>query len=309
MQDIALIGTHSGSFHADDALGVAIVRALHPNASVVRSRDPAVWATCDVLVDVGGVHDVTANRFDHHQRGFNERRPTGIPFAGAGLVWQAYGERCVTKFCPQLNAEDAKAVAAEVDARLIAHADAVDSGVEVPGPIHFGLAGIVSTFNSTWQDSGADDDRRFTLASALAGTVLKNLLHTVSAEYQAAATVRVAPTAVKGRVLVLDTPRVPYEAVVVAEMPEVLFVVYPDSRGEQYQVRVVPKVLNQFAARADLPATWAGLQGDELAAVTGVADSVFCHNGRFICGARSREGALALARLAVEALEIRHTRT
>lgn len=303
MQDITTIGSHAGSFHADDALGVAMLRTLFPKATVVRSRDPAVWATCDVLVDVGGVYDVAANRFDHHQKGFSERRANGIPYAGAGLVWRAYGERYVSRLVPgKLTSEEARAVAAEVDARLIAHADAVDSGVEVPGPADFSLSGIVSAFNATWQDGDGDDDHRFTFASALAGQVLENLVATITAELQAAALVRAAPRLVSGHLLVLDTPRVPFDRVVVEEMPEVLFVVYPDSRGEQYQVRVVPKVLGQFAARADLPAAWAGLQGEALAEVTGVADAVFCHNGRFIAGARTREGALALAELAVTAV-------
>lgn len=302
MHDIHRIGTHSGSFHADDALGVAVLRALFPAAEVVRSRDPEEWATCDVLVDVGGVYDVAANRFDHHQKGFAERRASGIPYAGAGLVWQAYGARYVAALCPALSADEAQALAAEVDARLVTHVDAVDSGISVPGPIAFGLSGMVDTFNATWQDTSDNDNERFAAASALAETVLRNLVLNLAAEFAAAAVVRAAPTVSSGKVLVLDTPRVPYDRFVVEEMPDVLFVVYPESRGQQYQVRVVPKVLGQFAARADLPAAWAGLQGEALAEVTGVADAVFCHNGRFIAGARTREGALALAELAVTAV-------
>lgn|GEM_PF-6359412 len=43
------------------------------------------------------------------------------------------------------------------------------------------------------------------------------------------------------------------------------------------------------------------LDGDALAALTGVADATFAHRGLFIAGAVSREGALALAQLAVAA--------
>jgi uncharacterized UPF0160 family protein len=52
-------------------------------------------------------------------------------------------------------------------------------------------------------------------------------------------------------------------------------------------------------ARKDLPLAWAGLRGVDLAAVCGVADAVFCHNGRFIAGAGSLEGALRMAELAL----------
>jgi uncharacterized UPF0160 family protein len=37
-----------------------------------------------------------------------------------------------------------------------------------------------------------------------------------------------------------------------------------------------------------------GPSGPDLVAVTGVPDAVFCHTGRFIAVARSREGAVAL---------------
>jgi uncharacterized UPF0160 family protein len=41
------------------------------------------------------------------------------------------------------------------------------------------------------------------------------------------------------------------------------------------------------------------LRGAELAAVCGVQDAVFCHNGRFIAGAGSLQGALRMAELAL----------
>lgn len=69
-----LIGTHSGTFHADEALAVFLLRQLptYKNADLVRSRDPAVLDECTIVVDVGGVYDAEQLRFDHHQRGFNE---------------------------------------------------------------------------------------------------------------------------------------------------------------------------------------------------------------------------------------------
>ena len=298
-----IIGTHSGSFHADDALGVAILKALHPGAQVVRSRDPDVWATCDALVDVGGEYVPSANRFDHHQKGFFERRSNSIPYAGSGLVWKTHGASYVQLVCTTLSAEKAQAVAEEVDIRLIQHADAIDSGIAVDCPPAFSLSGIIDTLNATWQDAGSDDEARFEEAYSLAGIVLRNQVRAVAAELSAAALVRQAPTLSNGKILVLDAARLPYDPIVCAEMPEVLFVVYPESKGGQHQVRVVPRRLGSFHARADLPADWAGLRDEALARKTGVEDAVFCHNGRFICGAASKEGALKLAHLAVKALK------
>ena len=46
-----------------------------------------------------------------------------------------------------------------------------------------------------------------------------------------------------------------------------------------------------FALRADLPAAWAGLTQAALEAASGVAGASFCHNGRFITAAKTREAA------------------
>jgi uncharacterized UPF0160 family protein len=55
-----------------------------------RSRDPAVLDTCDIVVDVGGVYDEAVQRFDHHQRGFQENFGRGFvtKLSSAGLVYK-----------------------------------------------------------------------------------------------------------------------------------------------------------------------------------------------------------------------------
>lgn len=298
------ICTHSGSFHADDALGVAILKILHPGASVLRSRDPKAWASCDALVDVGGEHDPDRNRFDHHQKGFDARRggANGTPYAGSGLVWLAHGIDCVRAILPGIAREEAAAVAAEVDERVIKHADAVDVGIDLPGPSSFNLSGLIGSFNVTWLDDPevSSDDDRFASAVHMCTLLIKGAIRSASADLAARSILEQAQTISNGRILVIDTPRLPFEDYVQRQMPEVLFVVYPESAGHKHQVRVVPKVPGKFEARADLPQSWAGLQGRDLASITGVDDAVFCHNGRFICGAASREGAIRLAELALD---------
>ncbi|KFH02123.1 putative GAMM1 protein [Toxoplasma gondii VAND] len=67
-----VIGTHSGKFHEDEVLATVMLLSLpeFQNARVVRSRDPAVLATCDIVVDVGAEYDPEKRRFDHHQKSF-----------------------------------------------------------------------------------------------------------------------------------------------------------------------------------------------------------------------------------------------
>lgn len=69
-----VIGTHSGAFQADEALGVWLLRRLEQfggaSAPVIRSRDMKVLEPLTIVIDVAGTYDHTKLRYDHHQRGF-----------------------------------------------------------------------------------------------------------------------------------------------------------------------------------------------------------------------------------------------
>ena len=107
------VGTHSGTFHCDEAMAVALLSLVHPDATgvpnstatksaplpfrLVRSRDEAVLSDCDVVVDVGGVYDPAALRFDHHQRGFAETLGMGFEtkLSSSGLVFKHFGREAI----------------------------------------------------------------------------------------------------------------------------------------------------------------------------------------------------------------------
>lgn len=86
------VGTHNGSFHCDEALGCFMIRLTNKflNAEIVRSRDPKVLETLDAVLDVGGVYDPARDRYDHHQKGFNEVFGHGFStkLSSAGLVYK-----------------------------------------------------------------------------------------------------------------------------------------------------------------------------------------------------------------------------
>jgi len=90
---------------------------------------------------------------------------------------------------------------------------------------------------------------------------------------------------------------VPWKQVVVPGAPEALFVIYP--KRQAFGLEAVPRELGSFENRVDLPEAWAGLDGPELAQLTGVPDALFCHAKRFLAVARSREGVGALAKQAL----------
>lgn len=311
------IVTHSGSFHADDVFGVGVLAALHPEHEIMRSRDPAVLATGDFLVDVGGEWDAARGRFDHHQRGFDGRRPgeAGEGYASAGLVWRTHGEAYVRQAAQaldaSLSAEAVAKVAQDVDASLVRYLDLVDTGAQMVAPGVFGLSSQVALLNSSWleeQGLGAHAQARLQLerfreAMGLVQRQLHRLVLRRIGQELAAAKVRAAERLLDGRVLHLRDGGMPWTAVVVQEMPEVLLVLYPeaDEGGQRYVLRTVPVAGDSFANRMDLPEAWAGLRDAQLAAASGVDDALFCHTNLFIGVARSFEGGLKMAELALAA--------
>ena len=185
--------------------------------------------------------------------------------------------------------------------------DIVDTGQGDVAPGIFGLSSLVAQLNTHWlEEQGLDLaakaqllETRFREAIAITRKFLDHAISKKVAQIRAMDIVRQAPRLLGGKLLHLREGGMPWTRVVVDEMPEVMFVIYPDSDGNQYQIKTVPAEVGSFDTRMDLPASWAGLRDQELAAVTGVEDSVFCHLNLFIGGARSFEGALKLAELAL----------
>ncbi len=312
-----IIATHNGAFHADDVVGVGILAALFDVSDILRTRDAALIAKADFAVDVGGVWDPKTGRFDHHQKGFEGQRDNGTVYASAGLVWAAHGKAYICKLAPELSDDLVMKVFEGIDREFMEHVDRADTGAAQGAPDFFGISALIASFNITRQEEqshhqaygGRPDTNkvlsenfrmdRFTEATRVVQRLLARLVAQFSAQYADEAIVRNAPRLEGGKVLLVEHAGLVWEGVVIQEMPEVLFVVYPDSTDQQFQVRTVPVKVGSFTARKDLPASWAGLRDADLAAVTGVEDAVFCHNGRFIGGAGSKNGALRMAQLAL----------
>jgi uncharacterized UPF0160 family protein len=311
-----VIVTHSGKFHADDAWAVAVLKILFPQAQVERTRDAQRVEAADFAVDVGGIWDAATGRFDHHQKGFAGARPTGVPYASAGLVWKEYGARCVGALAAahtgQLLTDDkAFEMAQSIDADIVQYLDLSDVGAAKNAPGGYGLSAVVSGFNPNWMDEqrigygGADDAYRmsqFTRAMELLTDIMINAVKYRVGALMSVEQVRRGEVLEEGRILFLSNGAVPWTQVVRREMPAVLFVISHNIAEQRYMIHTIPVSTDSFKARADLPEAWAGLRDAQLAAVTGVPDAGFCHNGRFIASAKSYAGIRRMATLALEAL-------
>lgn len=311
-----LIATHGGKFHADDAWAVAVLKVLYPDAAIIRTREQARIDAADFAIDVGGSWDPASGRFDHHQKEFNATRTTGVPYASAGLIWREFGARCVAHLAlahtgQTLSPEVAQQIANAIDADLVQYLDLSDVGVARNAPGSYGLSAVVSGFNLSWLDEqrlgygeAVEQYRmqQFGRALEFLTDIMSNAVKYRVGAILALAQVRSAEVLEQGKVLFLNNAALPWSSVVRKEMPSILFVISHSLTENRYMLHTVSVDAESFDARADLPLAWAGLRDAQLAAVTGVADAVFCHTGRFIAAARSYEGIITMARQALQAV-------
>lgn len=155
------IGTHNGHFHADEALAVYLLRLLpqYQHASLVRTRDPALLATCDIVVDVGAVHDHALFRYDHHQREFATTFPgRETKLSSAGLVWMHQGKSIVSVVTGlEEESADCELLYQKLYDAFIEAFDANDNGIAVYDSNALQKAGIEKRFS----------DRGYSIASVV----------------------------------------------------------------------------------------------------------------------------------------------
>lgn len=284
-----IIATHNGNFHADDVFGVAALKCIYPAITLIRTRDLEVIGKADIVLDVGGIYDAETDRFDHHQRGGAGARDNGIPYSSFGLIWKKYG----LDIC-----QGDKEVAQSVDAGLVSVIDAIDCGYVEGVPQGISLSQTISMYNPTWQED-THVDACFDKAVEFASHVLSRFIASAKGGIDAKSIVADAiKNAQDPRVIVLEQ-YTPWKKTVHALSQEALYVVYPSQTG-QWRIQTVPVEPGSFEDRKPLPATWAGLADEELQAVTGIHDAMFCHNGLFIAGTASFESTMKLAAMALQ---------
>jgi uncharacterized UPF0160 family protein len=294
--------THSGGFHADELLSSVILTKLYPEAEIVRSRAPE-WitpASDRIIYDVGGAYDAAAQIFDHHQRGA-PLRDDGQPYSSFGLVWKQYGRAYLAAM--GVPAGHVEAVHQAFDTKFVLPVDLLDNGALSPstaGPLaDLTLPSLLETLKPVFDDKAPGaDNRGFQAALLIARAVVEAAIAQRAAKLRAESMVLEAIAATGDRRVLELAMGMPFRpAIVKAGADHLLFVVHP--RDKDWCITGIRKTEDSFEQRADLPAAWAGLSNSDLEAVCGVKGASFCHNGRFIAAANSREAILAMAEIAV----------
>ena len=198
-----LIGTHSGHFHADEALAVYMLRLLptYADSPLVRTRDPQILKTCHTVVDVGGQYDPVINRYDHHQREFTTTFPNhSTKLSSAGLVFMHLGKSIIAQQTGLVeNTDEVNQLYEKIYDDFVEAFDANDNGVSAYDTAKlqdlgvskrfndrgFSIASVVNRFNyshdtpnfenknddqKTPEQLQAEEDARFLRASAFTGS-------------------------------------------------------------------------------------------------------------------------------------------
>ncbi|KAI9717476.1 MAG: hypothetical protein M1828_007176 [Chrysothrix sp. TS-e1954] len=156
-----MIGTHNGTFHADEALAVYLLRLLptYHDSPLTRTRTPDVLSQCHTVVDVGGVYDDAKLRYDHHQREFTTTFPNrSTKLSSAGLVYMHFGRDIIARQTGLPEAGDqVNTLFEKMYDDFIEAFDANDNGISAFDPMELDRHSISKRFN----------DKGFSLASVV----------------------------------------------------------------------------------------------------------------------------------------------
>ena len=212
--------------------------------------------------------------------------------------------------------------------------DAHDNGISVYDPSQtknlqkrfydggIGLGSLVGDLNANYEDPSPPktpeeaqeaEDARFLQASSLMGSsFVRKLQYYHRAWLPARTLVHQTYHArreydAKGRVMLFPRgcPWKDHLYTLEAEQPDadkVLYVLYPEHEheGAKWRVQAVSISKDSFESRKPLPDNWRGLRDNQLSAISGIQGCIFAHASGFIGGNKTREGALDMAKKAIE---------
>ncbi|XP_053723144.1 UPF0160 protein MYG1, mitochondrial [Synchiropus splendidus] len=321
------IGTHNGTFHCDEVLACFFLQQLpeYKDAAIVRTRDPAQLAECDIVVDVGGEFDPKRHRYDHHQRTFSEsfhslcpEKPWVTKLSSAGLVYLHFGRQLLCQLT-QLKEDDRQleVLYDKLYENFVEEVDAVDNGIsqyegEARYTVSTTLSARVSHLNPRWNSTSQDTEEGFRKALEMVGEEFLDRIDFFKNSWLPARTV--VEEAVKtrhevdpsGEILLFSQGGCPWkehllslEKELQVETP-IKFVLYPDQNG-QWRVQCVPAGLNTFQNRLSLLEEWRGVRDEALSELSGIKGCIFVHAGGFIGGNKTQDGALEMARRTLQA--------
>lgn len=268
------LGTHDGSFHADEvtACALLILFDLVDENKIVRTRNADKLAQCEFVCDVGGSYSSVDKRFDHHQVSYS-----GL-WSSAGMVLYYLKEQNL------LDPEEYKFL----NDSLIHGVDEQDNGRFFSQEGFCSFSDIIRLYNPL--EEGNSTDKEFFAALHFTLDLLQRFRKKFQYDRMCRGIVLQAMEA-NDVCLYFDRP-LPWQEnffFLGGEQHPASFVCFP-SADHQWVLRGIPPTLERrMEVRVPFPKSWAGLLGKELAQVAGIPGAIFCHKGLFLSVWDSRE--------------------
>ena len=275
--------THSGKFHADDVFSSALLLYLNPEITITRgSKVPEGYD--------GIVFDIGRGEYDHHQKD-SRIRENGVPYASFGLLWEQLGAGIL-----------GEELAQTFDEAFVQPLDNNDNTGEKNE-----LATLIGNFNPTWDAAGSSDDAFFR-AVGVAGMILENKFERYLGNERADKRIE---EVLEAQQKALEAGEKPEDEAKILVLPEfipcqkrlsetdIAFVVFPSNRGG-YCIQPQKKEYS-MNYKCSFPSSWLGLEGEELASVTGLESAIFCHKGGFLMTCGTLEDSILACRSSLAA--------
>jgi uncharacterized UPF0160 family protein len=287
MQVPRSLGTHDGSFHADEVTACSLLLLFDKidRDKVHRTRDPSVLVQCEYVCDVGGIYDPARKRFDHHQADYKG------PMSSAGMILLYLKEKGVIDphFYDFFNKS------------LVMGVDAHDNGVAKVEIGTSSFSQVVSNFLPIQYDESVEamNGAFFRAVDFVVGH-LRRLKERFEYTHSCQKIVKQAMLGSTSALIFNETiPWMENFFDLGGDVHPAQFVIMP--AGAHWKLRGIPPNLSErMKVRKPLPESWAGLHEEDLRKVSGIPGAIFCHKGRFISIWRTREDAERALHLALK---------
>ncbi|KAH0794436.1 metal-dependent protein hydrolase [Histomonas meleagridis] len=306
------IATHSGNFHADDALSIYFLHNTNEfkDAKVVRTRDQSIIDNADCVCDVGLIYDPEKRRFDHHQVGFKETFADGnYPMASCGIVYKEFGKEINRKILEKNGrdiGEHSEYIYNKMYTKFVFEIDCIDNGVQQIPPdatplyeIRTGISTRISMLNldGTFEDA----------VNLIGKEYEEKLIRLFDSEIPA---IEIAKEAYESRFtvdasgkIVLFNEPCPAEPHLkniekeknVPKTEQLLYIVSPRLNGN-WSIKAIGTD-RSFVLRKPLP--YKGLRDEELSEQCGIPGGVFVHKNGFLSIFKTKDQAIQFAKLAL----------
>lgn len=273
------VGTHDGSFHADEVTACALlwVFGLIDRDKIIRSRDLNVLSDCEYVCDVGGIYDPAKKRFDHHQSQYAGE------MSSAGMIWLYLRSEGIVD----------QATYEFFNRSLILGVDAHDNGRLTAEVGTCTFSQIISNYVPPAYDAPKEElQKAFFEAFDFTAGHIRRVRDRL--QYIAACREKVAVLMKKREKYLLFEEAMPWMESFFelgGETHPALFLIMPS--GDHWKLRGIPPTLeDRMKVRVPLPQEWAGLLDNELKRASGIDGAIFCHKGRFVSVWETKEDAL-----------------